>query len=241
MAVNLANKPKIDIMNFPARPALPPAAPLPAPEREEGLALEAVDRSQAVPAAVVTENILLTGNIEHVITYINQDILRVQDQMDAYLQVLSQILALGGQYSGKCESMLKNTLFNFAKANPLEAQTTIQKPEFKNDDRLSATITKVSYLTVGILGYHNSTCNYTRRFLHHLTQTYCDNKHFGGNYTVLGATLVTGGLINSLTTDPNDPSQKKQREGWAAIAAGGIAMLVYPLIHTIYATKQDEP
>jgi hypothetical protein len=198
----------------------------------------------AAPAgAAATENILDTGNVQYVIQDINnRAAATTQQKIEAYIDCLAQILSSTGKHQGKCESLLKNTLFAYISFNARDAQSAIRNPQFNADPKLSNIIKKVDYLSAGILGYHNSTCNYVRKFGHHFSETFFENKHSGVAYLALGAGLVLiGGLQTVFTTNTSNPTDdKKKNEGWGVVAFGACA-LAAPVVRVFYSAAKSEP
>jgi hypothetical protein len=227
----------IDVTRVPLPPVQFPVAP------DGGNGQQAAAPAAAAPQQN-TDNILETGNALHLINYIqNFPNATNQDKMFAFFQAYSQILAKGGLNSGICASHIKAKILDLAKEDKIAAQTVINRVHFKEDDRLTETIRKVDYLTNGILGNHNTLCNYTRRLFHHMGESFFNNRRFVVNYAVLGAQLIyTAGLVNALTSDPTDPENHKKKLGWSAVAQGAFYAAVYPVLHISYATfVAEEP
>jgi len=197
----------------------------------------------APAGAAATENILDTGNVHYVIQDIdNRAAATTQQKIEAYIECLAQILSSTGKHQGKCESLLKNTLFGYISFNARDAQSAIRNPQFNADPKLSNIIKKVDYLTAGILGYHNPACNYARRLGHHFNDIFIENKHSGVAYLALGAGLVlVGGLQTVFTTNTTNPTDnKKKNEGWGVVAFGACA-LAAPVVRVFYSAAKSEP
>lgn len=193
-------------------------------------------------AAPVAVNVIDTGDIEAV----RDDILQragaiAQQKITAFLDCLSQTHRVSGRYQGKCESVLKNALFAYAKDHPHEAQRVLRNPHFQEDAKLTETLKKVNYLTAGLFGFRNKKCNYIRRVVHHIHESYIVNRHSGLTLSLTGAGfLLVGGLQTALTSDANSSDNlKKRNEAWAVTAIGASAILL-PFFNAFRLAAKDD-
>jgi len=187
------------------------------------------------------ENILETGNVRFVIQDIEgREGVTTEAKIRAFLGCISQAMSGKGIRQGACESLLKCALYDYVKSHPMEAQAAIQHPHHKWDPNLKDVINKVHYLTAGILGYHNATCNYVRKLAHHLHQ-----RPFISGYCVLGAGMIMVGKLHvNLAEDPSrEPDEKKRSpsyQGWGYMGMGA-GMIVLPLSYIFNLASGDNP
>jgi hypothetical protein len=158
----------------------------------------------------------------------------------SFLRCISQAMNGKGVCQGACESLLKSALYDYVKSHPIEAQAAIQHPDHKWDRNLKDVIDKVYYLTAGILGYHNATCNYVRKLGHHLHR-----RPFLSSYFVLGVGMIMVGKLHvNLAEDPSrEPDEKKSKtsyQGWGYIGTG-VGMILLPLSYVSNLAAGDDP
>lgn len=168
------------------------------------------------------ENIVQTGNIDSVILHIGayHTGLNSQQQMGTFLDCLTQIRNSRGKYKGRCDSVLCG--------HPLEAQRVINNNKFKRDPSLKDTLSRIQYLT----------SSYPYRVIHHLQESYLNNKGASVTYLTGGMSLLlTSGLLNALTPYNND---SKENTAWIMVSFGG-AIVGFPIFNSFYRAAKDEP
>lgn len=172
----------------------------------------------------------LMGHIKH--THVANDDVKLGIFMDC----LSQALSSQGRYQGECESRIKNKIFKFSKEYPTAAQLVIQESRFKYNSKIKDTIDKVNYLSSSFCGSF-----YAAKVIHHLKDSYGNNKRYGVSYFTAGSSLIlVGGILNIVSQPSGSSTEEKSHAAWGILTTG-IAMAAFPLVNSLYLASQDEP
>lgn len=198
-----------------------------------------VTQFQLTGTAVAVNALNDFGGIDSLMTHIN-NIHAANDMVKftIWMDCLSQTLSYQGRYQGKCESRLKKKIFTFAKHHPDNALDVIDESQFKYDSKLKDTIDRVNYLS----------SSYFVKVIHHLKDSYGNNKRYGVSYFTTGSSLILlGGALNivatssiSSTGNSTSPNEEKAHAAWGAVALG-ISMVAFPLVNSFYLAFRDEP
>ncbi|BBI18189.1 hypothetical protein [Neochlamydia sp. S13] len=187
-------------------------------------------------AAGQTSNVLNTGDITSVISHIDASNATLTNKFIACMQCLSQTLNSDGPFQGKCESYLKEKIFDLAKKKPAEAQEAIKDSTIRYDEKLSSTIKKVKYLSAGVWGLPGG--NYVRKLGHHIFETCGNNRNLGTTYLLAGATVTfTRGVSSIFALNATDGGQG----AGSADMFIGASLMAFPLLNSIIKARGDEP